>query len=248
MYGCWAVLLAARVLERAAERLETTSGGSGRFWLLILLAVPLLWMGWGKAAPFFRTVEILWLAMAVTVGLVLVFGVSRAEWCYVSTGQDDWLGGLLAAAEIFAPALFVLPYIYRTEDSSAGRGVAWLSALGTIAALLSLVTMGVLGGAAEGVSRPFFVAAGALGRSARCEGLLSVVWLLSDLTLAGLLCRVLGGRRWPALGVVAAVIAALFGLVDRIPREIYVAGPVLLLLLSLFLPCGKGKIVVDFQA
>ena len=185
----WAAVLAGRVLGRAVGRLEMTSGGSSRFWLLLLLVVPLLCVSWGKPTSFFRMTEILWLAMALTVGLVLVFGVARGEWRYVSAGQDDWFGGLAAAAEVLSPSLFVLPYIYNAADRSSGRCLAWLSVLGGLAAALSLVTVGILGSAAERISDSFYVAAGALGRSARCEGLLSVVWLLSDLTLAELLCR-----------------------------------------------------------
>ena len=50
LYKVGAVLLAARVLSRASERLEITSGGSPGFWLTLIIAAPLLWMCWGKAA------------------------------------------------------------------------------------------------------------------------------------------------------------------------------------------------------
>ena len=96
------------------------------------------------------------------------------------------------------------------------------------------------------MSLPFFVAAGTLGKSARCEGLLSVLWLLPDLTLAGLLCRVWGARRWPALAAVLAIGLAMTGLAECLPQEICVGGALFLLLLTLFLPGGKGKIVVRF--
>ncbi len=246
LYAGWSVVLAARVLGRAAQRLELTSGGSPKFWLLLIFAIPLLWIGWGKAAPFFRMVEILWLAMAATLALVLAFGFVRVEWSYVMNAQEDWLVSALAVGEIFAPALFVLPYIYNVEDQSKRRGLAWLSALGVVAAALSLVTVGILGGAAEKVPHAFYVAAGTLGKSARCEGLLSVLWLLPDLTLAGLLCRVWGARRWPSLGAAVAVVLAIAGIGEGISGEICVYGTFVLLLLVLFLPRGKGKIVVKF--
>ena len=246
LYVGWSVVLAARVLGRAAQRLELTSGGSPRFWLLLIFAVPLLWISWGKAAPFFRMVEILWLAMAAVLVLVLVFGVIRVEWTYVMNAQEDWLESALAVGEIFSHALFLLPYIYKVEDRSSRRGFAWLSVLGAAAAALSLVTVGILGHAAEQVPHAFYVAAGTLGKSARCEGLLSVLWLLPDLTLVGLLCRVWGARRWPAVGVVLAIGLAVAGVGTRISREICVCGTLVLLLLTLFLPRGKGKIVVRF--
>lgn len=246
LYAAWAVVLAARALSRAAARLELTSGGSPRFWLLLIFMVPLVWICWGKAAPFFRMMEILWLAMAVILGLVLVFGVVQVEWRYVMNAQDDWLDSAFAVGEVFAPALFLLPYIYKVEGRSDGRGIVWLSALGGVSAALSLVTVGILGAAAEQVPHAFYAAAGLLGKSARCEGLLSVLWLLPDLTLAGLLCRVWGPRRWPALGAILAFVLVVTEVADQISRELCVYGSLILLFLLLFLPRGKGKIVVKF--
>ncbi len=246
LYKVGAVLLAALVLGRAASRLEVTSGGSPRFWLLIIFAVPLLWMGWGKAAPFFRMAEILWLAMAVTLGLILVFGLGRVEWRYVRVPNEDWRASARTACEILAPALFLLPYIYKVEEGKGGKGMVWLSVLGLISAALCLITGGILGRAAKEVPQAFFVAAGLLGKSARCEGLLSVLWLLSDLTLAGLFCRVWGARRWPALAGGLAVLLALIGISDQILQRFCVWGTLLTLAAVLFLPKGKGKIVVKF--
>lgn len=246
LYVGWSVVLASRVLGRAAQRLELTSGGSPRLWLLLIFAVPLLWISWGKAAPFFRMVEILWLAMAATLAMLLVFGLVRVEWTYVMNGQEDWWGSALVVGEIFAPALFVLPYIYKVEGRSGKQGLGWLSALGAAAAVLSIIAVGILGKAAERVPHAFYVAAGTLGKSARCEGLLSVLWLLPDLTLVGLLCRVWGPRRWPAVGVVLSAGLAIAGVGVRISSDLCVCATLVLLLLSLFLPGGKGKIVVNF--
>lgn len=246
LYVGWSAVLASRVLDRAAQRLELTSGGSPRLWLLLIFAVPLFWISWGKAAPFFRMVEILWLAMAAALALILMFGLVRVEWSYVMNAQEDWRRSALAAGEVLTPALFVLPYIYKVKENSSGRGLGWLSALGVAAAALSLITVGILGKAAEQVSYAFYAAAGTLGKSARCEGFLSVLWLLSDLTLAGLLCRVWGARRWPALGVVLSVGFAIAEVGTQISRELCVCGTLILLLLSLFLPQGKGRIVVKF--
>lgn len=248
LYGGWAVVLAARVLRRAAERVELTSGGEQtRLWLLLLLAIPLIWMGWGKAAPFFRTAEILWLAMALVLALVLVFGAARVEWRYVVPAGGSWLDAALVMGEILTPGLFVLPYIYTTrEPERSDRGLAWLAGLGGLGAALSAITAGILGGAVPEVARPFFVAAGLLGRSAWCEGLLSVLWLLPDLILAGLLCRVWGARRWPAAAAGLAAVLAASGVTDHIPDFIYPCAALFLLALTLLFPKGKGKIVVPF--
>lgn len=236
LYKVGAVLLAARVLSRAAGRLEVSSGGSPRIWILLILAVPLIVIGWGKAAPFFRMAEVLWLAMAVVLALVLVFGFSRVEWKYVSVPSEDWSGSLWAACEILSPALFLIPCIYKVEQRSNGRGIVWMSVLSAVSAALCLITGGILGAAAEQVPHSFYVAAGLLGKSARCEGLLSVLWLLSDLTLAALVCRVWGERRWPALGAVLAVLLALSGLTGKISENIYGIGILLLWGVTLLLP------------
>lgn len=239
LYKVGAVLLAARVLSRASERLEITSGGSPGFWLTLIIAAPLLWMCWGKAAPFFRMVEVLWLAMAAALALILIFGLARVEWQYVSVPSEDWAGSLWAACEILSPALFLIPYIYNVKERSDGREIVWLSALGGIGAALCLVTGGILGRAAEQIPHAFYVAAGLLGKSSRCEGLLSVLWLLPDLTLAGLVCRVWGNRRWPALGGVLAVILSLSGLAEKISGKMLGAGILFLWLLTLLLPRKK---------
>lgn len=244
IYKGWAVVLAARVLDRTVSRMELTSGGSPGFWLLAVLMVPLLWICWGKAAPVFRMVEILWLALAAVLALVLLFGVMRVEWRYVLAPSQDWLSSALAMGEVLAPALFVLPYINKIGNQSDGRGIAWLSALGGLSAALCLITWGILGAAAEQVSQPFFIAAGALGESARCEGLLSVLWLLPDLICICLLCRVWGARRWPSLAVLLSAALVLSGITEWFTREVCVLGSLVLLLLVLFLPGGKDKIVV----
>lgn len=246
LYRGWAVVLAARVLSRTTARLELSSGGSPVFWVLLLILIPLVWMCWGKAAPFFRMAEILWLAMAAVLALVLIFGVTKVEWRYVGQVSENWLASAAIMGEIFAPALFVLPYIYKVEKREDGRGLVWLAGLGVVSAVLCLITGGILGAAAEQAPLAFFVAAGTLGKTARCEGLLSVLWLLPDLTLAGLLCRVWGARRWPALAALLAAALSLTGLGDKIPVEIYTGGTLILLLLTLLLPGGKGKIVVKF--
>lgn len=241
LFRVWAVVPAARILERAATRLELTSGGSPKLWLLVLTAAPLLWMCWGKPAPFFRTVEILWLAMAAVLALVLIFGAARVEWQWLAPTAETVLPSALLVGESVTPALFLLPYIYNVREQSGRQASLWLAGLGGAAAGLSLVTVGLLGGVSTGVSQPFFVAAGLLGRSARCEGLLSVLWLLPDLTAAGLICRVWGDRRWPALGLAFAAALALTGIPGKISGGTVVLASIFLLAMALIFPGKKEK-------
>lgn len=246
LYKVGAVLFAARTLSRAAQRVELSSGGSSELWLLVIFTVPLLWIGWGRDAPFFRMTEILWLAMAVMLALVIPFGLARVEWEYVYPTGEDWQTSLWAACEVLTPALFLMPQMNQTEGCRIGRGISWLLLLSGVGAVFCLITGGILGRAAAVVPNGFFVAAGLLGKSARCEGLLSALWLLPDLTLAGLLCRVWGARRWPALGAALAAVLALTGVVQRIPREVYGYLTLFLWGTTMLRMSGKRKIVAEF--
>lgn len=239
LYKVWAVVLAAETLGRTVRRLEFTSGGSSGFWLLVLLAIPLLRFGWGRAAPFFRMTEILWLAMLVALAAVAVFGLARVEWQYVCVPGEDWKGSAWAACEVLSPFLFVLPYINQAQEHTAGQALSWLAALSGVAVLLCLIVCGLLGRASGQVPQAFFVAGGLLGKSSRCEGLLSVLWLLPDLTLVGLLCRVWGARRWPALGAALALAAVLLGVAEKVPAAVCGAGTVFLWALTV-LPAGRN--------
>ena len=99
------------------------------------------------------------------------------------------------------------------------------------------MTAGLLSPAVAGrLDGPFFAAAGLLGDSARLEGLISALWLLPDLTLAGLMSRAWGEKRWPALGVLLALGVSLTGLTG---------GSLALAVLTLLVPPEKGKIVVQ---
>lgn len=244
LYGLWAVVLMADALDRTAGRIQAAGGRGDAGWLLVLLALPLLWMGWGKAAAFFRTVEILWLAAGVTAAVVLLLGVPRMEWTWALEPGGGWLESAGAGAVILSVGLFVFPFLYKVEEEPGGvhRGLLWLGALGVLSAALAMVTAGLLNPmvAAE-LDEPFFTAAGLLGDSARLEGLVSALWLLPDLTLVGLLSRSWGDKHWPALAVLAALGMALTGVVKALPGVVLPLGCVILAILTGVLPAGGKK-------
>lgn len=212
--------------------------------MLVLLALPLIWMGWGKAAAFFRTVEILWLAVGVTAAAVLLLGTPRMEWTWALEPAGGWLESLEAGAVIMAAGLFVFPFLYKVEEEPGAvhRGLMWLGALGVVSAALGLLTAGLLSPAvAAELDGPFFAAAGLLGDSARLEGLVSALWLLPDLTLIGLLSRSWGDKYWPALAVLAALGVALTGIMRVLPGAALPMGCVVLAILTGTLPTGEKK-------
>lgn len=245
LYGAWAVALMADVLDRTAGRLQAAAGsGENGLWLLVLLALPLIWMGWGTAAAFFRAAEIFWLAMLATAAAIALLGAPRVNWQWVLEPAGDWKSSLLAGALTMSTGLSALPILYKVERTPEEnrRGLAWLGALGTATAALAAVTAGLLSPAvAAKLDEPFFAAAGLLGDSARLEGLVSGLWLLSDLTLAGLLARCWGERHRPALAAAAALGLALAGVPKLLPEAALPLGCLALVILTAVFPPGRDN-------
>ena len=117
----------------------------------------------------------------------------------------------------------------------AGLGEMGVSAVMTIGADLDTSRV-----AAE-LDGPFFVAAGLLGDSARPAGLVSALWLLPDLVLAGLFSRSWGEGPRPAGAVLAGLALALAGVPGWIPVEGLALGCLVLAAATLVLPPGGDK-------
>ena len=243
LYGGWAVVLMAQVLGRTAGRLQPAAEGNA-VWLALLLALPLAWMGWGKAGAFFRAVEVLWLAVLAAVAAILLLGLPRTNWAWALEPGGSWGGSLLAGVLPMSAGLYTLPHLYKVKEGegAARRELVWLGALGVLCAGLTLLTAGLLSPAvAVQLDDPFFTAAGLLGDSARLEGLVSALWLLPDLTWMGLLARSWGERRLPALAVLAAAGLALSGAADAVTGDWAAAGCLGLAVLTAVLPPQRGK-------
>lgn len=245
LYAGWAAVLMADVLSRTAGRIQQGLGSEeGAGWLLVLLALPLVWMGWGKTAAFFRAVEIFWLALLVTAAAVFLLGLPRVNWGWAMAPGGGWRDSLAAGGLTMSAGLFILTHLYKVEPEQREdrRGLVWLGTLGAASAGLALLTAGLLHpGVAARLDAPFFTAAGLLGDSARLEGLASALWLLSDLTLAGLLARCWGEERRPALAALAALGLALTGVAGLLPRETLALGCLALAVLTAVCPPGGDK-------
>ena len=240
LYGVWAVVLMACVLRRAAERIAYTGGNQTQ----------LGWIGWGKAAAFFRLVEVLWLAMAVILAALLILMIPKVYWPYLLSVAGDWKQSFAGLVEVLSVGLFVLPYLYKIEpgEGDRRRGLTWLAVLGVTGAVLTGLTVGVLSPALAGALRdPFLTAVGVLGDTARLEGLLSALWLIPDLTLAGLLAQTWGRRPRPAIAVVLALGVALMGMDRFLSTEVIGGVTSALVILTLLIPSTGEKIVVPFS-
>lgn len=249
VYTSWSVLALGHVLGQAAHRLELTGGSQGvQGWLILLLALPVLWMSWGKPAAFFRGGEIYWMVLVAVLAVVGLLTIPQVNVSYLWTQEEgDWTSAVTAAGAV-AMAAWVLPYLYKVSPHQGERWAVgrWLLLLGVLAVGLAALTRGILGQAAARLEQPFFVTTGVMGESARTEGLLSALWLICDLVWAGLLARVWGGGKGPVVCVVLGAVVALSGWTDGWPIMVWPIGNLTLAVLAAMSPRGEGRIVVEF--
>lgn len=242
--ACSAVLLSS-LLDTVSDRMARINGDpADRVWILLLLSVPLLRMAWGRSAPFYRAAELLWLAAPVLLAGLALFALPHADPGWAAGGTGEVLPSAAETVLVLSPVLFTVPYIYKVEGTPSS---GWLWGAAGTAAVLSVLTVGLLGPAlAVYLPHALFVAAGAPGSGVRAEGLISVLWLLPDLILAGLLSRSWGGRFGPLCAVGLSVLLVLTGISGFFSTEFLALAAVLPALLTLVLPVGKGRVVVSF--
>lgn len=195
LYVLWGLALAGAALGSAGSRI-TAPEGQGAGWVTALLWLSVLWMVRGKPAAFARAAEIFYLAMGAALVLVLLFGGAQVEERWLLAGGELW-SSFLTAAGVGCCGVAALLLWDGGEEGETRRWIPWSGAGAVVTALLAAVTVGVLSPAlAAAQTRPFFVMSVGLGKTARVEGLVSAVWLLADVTLAGLFlqcCRRLWG-------------------------------------------------------
>lgn len=250
VYAGWSVLTLGHVLRQAAQRVQITGGSQGVFgWLIVLLALPVLWMGWGKPSAFFRGGEIYWMAFVAVLVAVGLLTIPQVSVSYLWAWEErDWTSALTAAGTV-AMVAWVLPYLYKASPYQQGETGAvgrWLLLLGVLTVALAALTRGVLGQCAVQLSQPFFVTTGVMGETARTEGLLSALWLVCDLVWAGLLTRVWGGGKGPVVCALLGTAVALSGWTEGWPQLVWPIGNLVLVALAGVRPQGEGKIVVKY--
>lgn len=220
-------MLMARGISRSATRLAHTGGGGeeAKVWLVLLLALPLVWMAMRGEGAFFRTAALWAPGMLVMGAAVLLWAFLRGEWGYALEGPASLSGGVLAAVESGGTFLFAVLYNIEKEGGEGGTARAgWrFPALLAGAALFALAVSVVLSpGVLSAVQEPFFTSVASLGRSVRVDGVLSALWIVADLVYLALLSR--GWGRGALVGVIFAVILVLSGVLKYVPAEIYGGG------------------------
>lgn len=196
-YIVWGVVLAGATLGSAGERV-VAPGENGAGWVVLLLCLPVAWMAQGKPAAFGRAAEIFYLAMGAALVLVLLFGMVqiRLDWL-IAEGNQLWDSFLAAVGVGCSGVAAVLLW----DGGEKQQWLPWSGAAAVAMLLLTIVTTGVLSPALAAIEeRPFFVMTMGLNKTARVEGLVSGVWLLADVTLAGILLQC-GRRLWKVIGL-----------------------------------------------
>lgn len=213
LYALSGSLLLGVELRRCALRIIHTGGADPAHtpWLIGLLALPLLWMAWGKGTALFRAAELYYLIAGISLAALLGLALLQGDGSRMAAPDGAGLASGLSLLGAAGSFLFVLPYLGQVQikGSKGGNLLGWLAALGAIGILLPLAVAGILGPPlASQTPFPVLLMSGALGGSARLEGLVCMLWLFADYARLGLLARSWGGGqagRTPLAPVGAAV-------------------------------------------
>ena len=221
IYMVWGELLLVLRLALASRRLLGAGERDGTLWFfLAVLAAMALWMSRGRLGAVGRTAELMFLALAVTGGAVLLLALPQTRGINLLP-RTDWSARSAAEAalpglEAFSWGVFA-PFLFQ-QDGERHTG-AWLrwTALGCLAlAGAELVILGNFGAALTGLlEAPFFQLAksvGVEGAFQRVESVVSALWTFSDLCLlSGILWMMRRGAEAlrPGIGSQTAAAAVL---------------------------------------
>lgn len=215
VYYLWALMLAALTAGSCVDRLGRTDYGEIPGWLAAaLLGLVAAYLIHNGPAAFFRCVQILFLALAVTLGGLFLLGAANLSWANLRlSGWEEaarGLGGVWPTLATLGVGTLgaVFPHAERRAGESGGG--RWLAAWCVVAAGLCVLVIGTLGaGLTAKAPLPFFLALQGIGFPGgfqRLEAAGTAAWALGDLTLVGLAAlagvELAGGRRrwaWPIL-------------------------------------------------
>ena len=199
LYLIWCELLLALRLRLCAQRLLSAGYRDGSLWFFLAVTAGLtLWMGLGKLAAFARAGQVFLAVLLVTGGAVLLLsaGQVRLERLLPLSWEEGvaTLWGSLPAAGLLSWGLcgaFLTGQVARSEDKGRWHWIFWGVGGCILLALAQGIIVGNLGTQLAGqLEAPFFALAksiGVEGAFQRVESVVSALWTLSDLAMAGLL-------------------------------------------------------------
>lgn len=187
LYLIWAVLTAGTVLASAGARM-TAPDGRDAGWVIVLVWIPVLLLTRMGTAAYGRAAEIFYLGMLVALVFTLLLGGRQIRPERLLEESDGLLNSFATAVGVGCSG--VAAFLLWDGEHEKGRWVGWSGALAGVVVLMRVATVGVLGPALAGEQeRPFFLMTVGAGQTARVEGLAAAVWLLADVTLAGLMLQ-----------------------------------------------------------
>ena len=199
LYLIWCELLLALRLRLCAQRLLSAGYRDGSLWFFLAVTAGLtLWMGLGKLAAFARAGQVFLAVLLVTGGAVLLLsaGQVRLERLLPLSWEEGvaTLWGSPPAAGLLSWGLcgaFLTGQVARSEDKGRWHWIFWGVGGCILLALAQGIIVGNLGTQLAGqLEAPFFALAksiGVEGAFQRVESVVSALWTLSDLAMAGLL-------------------------------------------------------------
>ena len=215
LYIVWGVFLAGTALALCGQRMSEAGGQGGPFWPTILTALPVFWLAAGKPEAFARAAEIFYLALLAVLAFIFLLGVKQVEGRWLLAAGEDLGPSVLTAAGLGCCGVYAVLLWNGQGEKGAQRWLSWTAAGGLVLAGMAALAAGSLSPALAGtVERPFFLMTVGLGKTARVESLVALLWLIADVTLLGLVlqaCRglwrdvlALRAEKWAGIGFAAA--------------------------------------------
>lgn len=217
LYIMWGVFVAGTALALCGERMSEAGGQGGPFWPTVLAALPVFWLAVGKPEAFARAAEIFYLAMLAVLVFIVLLGMGQVETRWLLAPAGNLTRSVLTAAGIGCTGVYAVVLWNGRGKGEQGRILSWTAAGGLVLAGMAALTVGSLSPAlANAVEQPFFLMTVGLGRTARVESLVGLLWLAADVTFLGLVLQssrglwrdVLGlsGEKWAGAGFAAAAL------------------------------------------
>jgi len=192
--GWGGVLLTAR-LRAGAQRLVSGGQRDGAAWFfLLVLGLMALWIARGHLGALGRAGEVMFAALLLVGGGVLLLGLFQTRGENLLTRWDWSLHGVLSIVWpgvcVFGYGLFAAFLIQPQEMQGAGgHWMSWLLTGGVVLGVAQTILLGCFGAELSWqLDSPFFQLAKSVGIEGgfqRLESVVAAIWAFSDLILLG---------------------------------------------------------------